>query len=176
MVIAKITICSALARPRRCNPASAMRQILPANPPTLRPPDNNNRATKKPSAITITRPATTAAVTVALPLYHHMRATIAAPPSRKSLGFCASSTCISARSTSSGGAWPSRLSGGHAKHAKQTADVATPIKKGWPPAAPGVIGSKEPSTTMNASCINQPMAQPTTVVTAPKQNKLAPYS
>ena len=40
IAMAKITICSALARPRRCNPASATRQILPAKPPTRRPPES----------------------------------------------------------------------------------------------------------------------------------------
>ena len=117
----------------------------------------------------------TALVTSALPLYHHMRATIATLPRTKSRERCASATPMSARSTRSGDACPKRLRGGHAKNIKHTAAVTPPINTGFTPAAPGSTGNRLPSTRMKASCSIQPSAQPISVPHSPIQNRLRPY-
>ena len=174
IAMAKMTICSALARPRRCSPANATRQILPAKPPKERPPDSSAVATTKPSPITTHNPAITAPVTSALPLYHHINPTMARLPRKKSRLRCASATPRSARSTRSGEASPRRRSGGQAKKIRHTAAVTPPISTGLPPAAPGSTGNKVPSTLIKVSCSAHPRIQPTIVPIRPIQNRLLP--
>ena len=176
IAIAKITICKAFARPRRCKPARATRQMLPAKPPTDLPPESSKRAAKNPRPTTTPRPVMTAAVTTALPLYHHISAIIDKPPSRKSRKRWTSSTPMSARNTRSGEASPRRRRGGQAKKNRQTPAVTAPIKAGCHPAAPGSTGSKAPNNRMNSSCSPHPMTHPMTVPPNPIQNKLRPYN
>ena len=117
----------------------------------------------------------TAPVTNALPLYHHISATIDTLPIRKSLERCASAIPMSARSTLSGEACPRRLNGGQAKNIKHTAAVTPPIRMGFKPADPGSTGNRLPNTRMKASCSTQPSKQPMSVPKSPIQNRLRPY-
>ena len=65
----KIVICATFSRRRRCNPASARRQELPACMPTIRPPRSNASATTANAPQTTVAPTSAHAVSQMLWLY-----------------------------------------------------------------------------------------------------------
>ena len=127
MAMPKITTWNALEVPRRCIPAKASRQTLPALLPTCLLPLNNVWATRKPSPTVIAIEPISAPVSFQSLLYQSINSPSEAVPSIKSVERVASAMVSSRRITLSGDTPPKRASGGHAKNPIHTNAVTAPV-------------------------------------------------